>query len=78
MNLYFISFDISEGAFEENIQKYLEQYFKRAHLISRNEKAIFYRTKELEKLNEQFGDPWRDMVEVRNQRTTESESISSE
>ena len=50
---------------EENINKYLEEYFKRANLITRNEKAIFYRTKELEKLNEQFGDPWRDMVEVR-------------
>ena len=62
---------------EENIHEYLEQYFKRAHLISRNEKAIFYRTKELEKLNEQFGDPWRDMVEVRDQWTIESERISA-
>ena len=61
---------------EENIQEYLEQYFKRAHLISRNEKAIFYRTKELEKLNEQFGDPWRDMVEDRDQWTTGLERIS--
>ena len=40
-------------------------------MISKNEKAIFYRTKELEKLNEQFGDPWRDMVEVRIQWTTD-------
>ena len=45
-------------------------------MISRNEKAIFYRTKELEKLNEQFGDPWRDMVEDRDQWTTGLERIS--
>ena len=54
-----------------DIDKYLEEYFKRAKMISKNEKAIFYRTKELEKLNEQFGDPWRDMVEVRIQWTTD-------
>ena len=62
---FLVSFNIDEEITDKKVIKFMENNFNQAKLVCHNGATLFFRSAELDTLNSMFGDPWREMVEIK-------------